>query len=620
MPSDKDLVAVKIAPKNAVKELLENAQDLSAAIDDFQKHNSLILTPLHSVLKIFDLHDQRRFDFHQTVIAALAEKLSEKIRELGSRKQSTETKKLEFLLGVLFKLHDIVEVRPIVLETLRHLPKVSSKILKKIAEDKSLYDEANVTVKQQIWLMKEASLFVEAVEPLLDSYIEEKDKILTSIHSPTHFFNCDSTKTRRQCKQVKGKHPSVIIVNLVVELISMIGLHEKLYRRLADLIRERFVNTGNVHYCSLRLEIIMTIHDVNVDYVVELDPCHDLVWLLQAIVRDRHLDNQQTTKLKGLLDKKKIMEANLGDMSMVAADPHVVYFLGCSAIRVLNENAKQCCGLPRESNLLQVVLRILYLSTSTMRIINEGIRDQKVVVNSQCMTRFVPLLLREIAVDRFRAELQRAPEEVANEFINGYAVEPLNRTLIEFVQSDVVPAFLLFFYVLDLLSSKRRLHSASFITEYVRVLCEAKDKILMQDPWAHVFAAQLAQSPSSDVLLADSEFVNCVVQFFITGIEHNAHNRFHIIRVCYAFHSQLPEELMEKLMSTIDPASFAVSLRTASNLDQNAFQRFEKEFRRFVASRAREPSPQAAVELPTAIEPLVSHSIADPLSSMLFDE
>jgi hypothetical protein len=56
------------------------------------------------------------------------------------------------------------------------------------------------------------------------------------------------------------------------------------------------------------MELVMCLHDTNVDYAVKIDPCHDLAWCLDACVRDKHMDVQQTAKLKALIDKKKIME------------------------------------------------------------------------------------------------------------------------------------------------------------------------------------------------------------------------------------------------------------------------------------------------------------------------
>ncbi|KAI6227448.1 Negative elongation factor B [Aphelenchoides fujianensis] len=397
----------------------------------------------------------------------------------------------------------------------------------------------------------------------------------------------------------------------------MIGLHEKLFHRLVDMIRERFEKTESPHYCSLRSEIVMCLHDLNVDYIVQQDPTHDFVWVLHAIVRDRHLDNQQTTKLKGLLDKKKVAEANLGSMAMAAADPYVLYFLCISAIRVLTEHARQCTSLPRESPLLHVVVRLLYLGTSASRILNERISEQKAVVDVQCLTRFLPLLLARMAADRFRAELKRAPEELSNEFIGEVAERPLDEVE-EFVSADVVPALFLLSYVLELLAAKRRLLSAHPLVDYLRVLCEAKDKIAMQDPWAHVLAARLIQSPSADVLFADPDFVHVVVHLFTTGIQHNPNNRFHLLRLCNALHAQLGNDVVERILQAITPADGMT--HEPEYAGQSSAARFPKELRRFIVQRARKETsspPPLEVPIPIVDAPALS---PDLLSKMLDEE
>jgi hypothetical protein len=151
-------------------------------------------------------------------------------------------------------------------------------------------------VKQQIWLIKD-ELFTNAVGPVLDSYVDSKERILTSsTRSSTNFFNCETTKSRRQWNQVK-------------QLMTMIGTQERLYQKLINILRERFIETECPHYCSLRLELLMHIHDLNVDYASKIGKVtHDFSWCLDACVRDKHIDTQQIAKLKALLDKKKLTE------------------------------------------------------------------------------------------------------------------------------------------------------------------------------------------------------------------------------------------------------------------------------------------------------------------------
>lgn len=53
--------------------------------------------------------------------------------------------------------------------------------------------------------MKNNSLFDEDANPVIDSYLQKKEKlILSSDKLATNFFTCDTTKTRRQWKEVQG--------------------------------------------------------------------------------------------------------------------------------------------------------------------------------------------------------------------------------------------------------------------------------------------------------------------------------------------------------------------------------------------------------------------------------
>jgi negative elongation factor B len=44
----------------------------------------------------------------------------------------------------------------------------------------------------------------------------------------------------------------------------MIGNNVKLYDMVLQFLRTLFVRTKNVHYCSLRAELLMTLHDAEV--------------------------------------------------------------------------------------------------------------------------------------------------------------------------------------------------------------------------------------------------------------------------------------------------------------------------------------------------------------------
>lgn len=76
--------------------------------------------------------------------------------------------------------------------------------------DREFYNACAVTVRQQIWLKNDA-LYVDALIPVLDSYIEEKRKVMQAVdQSATNYFTCETTKSRRQWPQIQGKSHKMI--------------------------------------------------------------------------------------------------------------------------------------------------------------------------------------------------------------------------------------------------------------------------------------------------------------------------------------------------------------------------------------------------------------------------
>ena len=53
---------------------------------------------------------------------------------------------------------------------------------------------------------------------------------------------------------------------------------------------------------------------------------------------------------------------NLSEMALTIADPHSLHFLCSTIIQILTENARSCASLPRESTLIHILVRLLYVS------------------------------------------------------------------------------------------------------------------------------------------------------------------------------------------------------------------------------------------------------------------
>lgn len=65
---------------------------------------------------------------------------------------------------------------------------------------------------------------------------------------------------------------------MVQKLTQMVGKNVKLYDMVLQFLRTLFLRTRNVHYCTLRAELLMSLHDLDVSDICTVDPCHKVAW------------------------------------------------------------------------------------------------------------------------------------------------------------------------------------------------------------------------------------------------------------------------------------------------------------------------------------------------------
>lgn len=64
------------------------------------------------------------------------------------------------------------------------------------------------------------------------------------------------------------------MLKVVLKLTHMIGKNVKLYDMVLQFLRTLFLRTRNVHYCTLRAELLMSLHDLDISEICSVDPCH----------------------------------------------------------------------------------------------------------------------------------------------------------------------------------------------------------------------------------------------------------------------------------------------------------------------------------------------------------
>ncbi|XP_062929311.1 negative elongation factor B isoform X2 [Mobula hypostoma] len=429
-----------IASGDDLKETLTNCTEPLRAIDQFQVENGILLPSLQSALPFLDLHSIPRLEFHQSVFDELREKLLDKIATIASEgKDSDRYNKLEDLLGKCFPLVKVPSIQPVVMCVMKHLPKVPEEKLKLVMADKELYKICATEVKRQIWQDNQA-LFGDEVSPLLKQYIIEKENALFSSElSVLHNFFSASPKTRRQGEVVQ-------------KLTNMIGKNVKLYDMVLQFLRTLFLRTRNVHYCTLRAELLMSLHDLDISEICSVDPCHKFTWCLDACIRERFVDAKRARELQGFLDGvKKGQEQVLGDLSMILCDPFAINTLALSTVKNLQELVSQD-ALPRDSPDLLLLLRMLSLGQGAWDMIDSQVfKEPKMEI--ELITKFLPNLMAFVVDDHTFNVDQKLPTE---EKVSNLYPASLPESFIKFILENRVACEIALYYVLHITKQRNK--------------------------------------------------------------------------------------------------------------------------------------------------------------------
>uniref|UniRef100_A0A8P0SNC6 Negative elongation factor complex member B n=1 Tax=Canis lupus familiaris TaxID=9615 RepID=A0A8P0SNC6_CANLF len=488
-----------VANGEDLKETLTNCTEPLKAIEQFQTENGVLLPSLQSALPFLDLHGTPRLEFHQSVFDELRDKLLERVSAIASEGKAEERyKKLEDLLEKSFSLVKMPSLQPVVMCVMKHLPKVPEKKLKLVMADKELYRACAVEVKRQIWQDNQA-LFGDEVSPLLKQYILEKESALFSTElSVLHNFFSPSPKARRQGEVVQ-------------KLTQMVGKNVKLYDMVLQFLRTLFLRTRNVHYCTLRAELLMSLHELDVGDICSVDPCHKFTWCLDACIRERFVDSKRARELQGFLDGvKKGQEQVLGDLSMILCDPFAINTLSLSTVRHLQELVGQET-LPREVELI---------------------------------TRFLPMLMSFVVDDHTFNVDQKLPAE---EKAPVTYPNTLPESFTKFLQEQRMACEVGLYYVLHI--TKQRNKNA--LLRLLPGLVETFGDLAFGDIFLHLLMGNLA-------LLADEfaleDFCRSLFDgFLLTASPRKENVQRHVLRLLIHLHHRVAPSKLEALRKALEP-------------------------------------------------------------------
>lgn len=552
------LEEIGIPGRDYLKEALTSCTDPLKAIEDFQIENGILLPSLRPMLPLLDLHGIKRLDFHNSVLEDLRDKLIGQIKQIGLVEKNNpkeKERKLKELLIKSFPVIKIKQLRPVVMSVLKNMSVIEDKYLRVLVRDKELYQDCDIAIKRHLWRDNQ-SLFGDEVSPFLSRYIKDKEGILYSHEispssdaaSSSGFFST-SPKGRRQAEVIQ-------------KLAEMIGNNVKLYDMTLQFLRTLFLRTRNVHYCTLRAELLMALHDLEVQDIISVDPCHKFTWCLDACIREKNVDVKRSRELQGFLDAiRRGQEQVLGDLSMTLCDPFAINFLANSAMKIINHQVANE-ALPRDNAILHLLLRMLGLGLSAWDMIDtQEFMEPK--LDPTLVTKFIPALMSLVVDDQVRALNAKLPadeRESAITIIDHSGPPPDSYQA--FIEENTVAAILAMHYTLQVSKAKDRIG----IMRVMGILAASVKNHPFEDVFLHCLITNLIQMRED----FDAEDFCTVVfdEFFFTLISSDNIVR-HLMRLLWFVHTKVSSTRLDNLMKLTEPSA-AVAGSSSTGLSSMA--------------------------------------------------
>lgn len=271
-------------PSDYVRKAFKETEEGLDAINEVQEENRVKIPSVHPALSLLDLHEVPRTQVHLNLFQRLREMLEQRL-------ESLDDKGLRRLLEKSFRYVAVPELRGVVMSLVEALPPpVDERYLLEIAEKEELYSECPTAVKQQIWQIN-PGVFGEAVSPLLDQYIAHKESLLFAT------INSDQLPSPFLLLQPKTRRQNAVLQ----QLIGMLGSSIPLYNTLCQFLRTLYLRTHVSHYCTLRADLIMLLHEQD-NIIMDSDRCHKFAWCLDASIRAATVDEKKLKELYNFLD------------------------------------------------------------------------------------------------------------------------------------------------------------------------------------------------------------------------------------------------------------------------------------------------------------------------------
>ncbi|KAK9862457.1 hypothetical protein WJX84_012054 [Apatococcus fuscideae] len=388
-------------PGQVIVQRILSKTNPAAGVRQIQQQGGLQHQGCGPLLGLLDALGCTRRDAHKGVLEAASAALLARIGTLS-------TEKLLDLLEASFPLVGITALRAIPLAILGRLHPVPVSFLKQLAGDRDLFKDLPRGVQRQVW-EREKKLLQQHALPGIGHFVQlgvshGMDESLPASKSVTVTSAPQPVPTVRNRKLLRA-HPAL------KGLVEMVGTSPAIYRGVSELCVMKFRDSDKVvvgqqeaALCTLRSQLLMSLHDISASELCTQDPCYRLAWVLDAAMEKRMLSTQHLAELRrffapydGLVSGKASSKAGskrprskrggddddaesqgaggvanqiLGDAGMILRDIPVFHMIIHQAIRRL-EAVTENQRTPATDDTLIFLTRLLQLAAGCRMMLRE---------------------------------------------------------------------------------------------------------------------------------------------------------------------------------------------------------------------------------------------------------
>ncbi|KAJ2572244.1 hypothetical protein IW140_000993 [Coemansia sp. RSA 1813] len=328
------------AGKEKIKRMMSTGKP-NQAINEFSAENGLDIPAAETIYDLLHSLGHTKWSVHEAVLKATVLSAENRIqRETLPPEQHTA------LLSQMKHYLAIPRLQHLPLMLLEKHPRlVPDDICQDILQTPELYQKCSVVVKRELW-RRDRVLFNKYMMPLIDSYAKNNE--LLNMSQEICSSNVKAYSTRRRT------HPAL------TQITSAIDADLQLYMQTLGMVRARFIETNNPMYGTLRLDLVMTMHENDVAEITKTDVCHGLAWSLDACIMKQVMDDRRVLELQKYFDGVDPENAPYGEIALILSSPYSRHILAQYILSILEDIAPNAEVSTRYSDLAwpSLVLRI----------------------------------------------------------------------------------------------------------------------------------------------------------------------------------------------------------------------------------------------------------------------